>query len=166
MDLNINKLKEENDDDMIFKQKKILFLNIKFIFFLKFFTDINTYLDSYKISRKQPLNIISLFQNIENKMEDNLESLNFKLSDIQSINTIFDNLKSNDNVLLRKLKKLRKLDGSLISYLAEQNNYLCNSHFIKVKNHKTEIILNKVSLKKNSKLLKTFKSSMSLKDNI
>jgi len=166
LDLNINKLKEENDDDMIFKQKKILFLNIKFIFFLKFFTDINTYLDSYKISRKQPLNIISLFQNIENKMEDNLESLNFKLSDIQSINTIFDNLKSNDNVLLRKLKKLRKLDGSLISYLAEQNNYLCNSHFIKVKNHKTEIILNKVSLKKNSKLLKTFKSSMSLKDNI
>ena len=166
LDLNINKLKEENDDDMIFKQKKILFLNIKFIFFLKFFTDINTYLDSYKISRKQPLNIISLFQNIENKIEDNLESLNFKLSDIQSINTIFDNLKSNDNVLLRKLKKLRKLDGSLISYLAEQNNYLCNSHFIKVKNHKTEIILNKVSLKKNSKLLKTFKSSMSLKDNI
>ena len=144
--LKLNELREKNI--LKLKQKKIFFLEVKFSFYLKLLTDINIYLDSYKISRKEPLNMSSLFQNIENKMYDNLESISSKISGIESIDTIFDNLKSNDNVLLRKLQKIRTLDKSIISYLAEVNNFLCNNYFRKLKNLKTDILLNKISLKK------------------
>ena len=161
-ELKINQLKEENI--IIFKQKKIFFLEVKFIFFLKFLTDINIYLDSYKISRKQPLNMSSLFQSIEGKMDDNLQSINGKLSGIESIDTIFENLKSNDHILLKKLQKLRKLDYSLINYLAEVHNFHCNNYFRKIKTLKTEILLSKSTLKRSkTKVIYNFKSTKSIK---
>ena len=161
-ELKINQLKEENI--IIFKQKKIFFLEVKFIFFLKFLTDINIYLDSYKISRKQPLNMSSLFQSIEGKMDDNLQSINSKLSGIESIDTIFENLKSNDHILLKKLQKLRKLDYSLINYLAELHNFQCNNYSRKIKTLKTEILLSKSTLKRSkTKAIYNFKSTKSIK---
>ena len=162
-DLKIDQLKEENI--LKYKQKKIFLLEVKFSFYLKLLTDINTYLDSYKVSRKQPLNMSSLFQNIENKMNDNLESISSKLSGMESIETIFENLKSNDNILLRKFQKLRTLDKSIISYLADVNNFLCNNYFCKIKNLKTDILLNKISLKKSkTRIIHNFKSSKIIKD--
>ena len=107
----------------------------------------------------------SLFQNIENKMNDNLESISSKLSGMESIETIFENLKSNDNILLRKFQKLRTLDKSIISYLADVNNFLCNNYFCKIKNLKTYILLNKISLKKSkTRIIHNFKSSKIIKD--
>ena len=163
LNLKIDQLKEENI--LKYKQKKIFFLEVKFAFYLKLLTDRNTYLDSYKVSRKQPLNMSSLFQNIENKMFDNLESISSKLSGMESIETIFENLKSNDNILLRKFQKLRALDKSIISYLADVNNFLCNNYFCKIKNLKTDILLNGISLKKSkTRILHNFKSSKIIKD--
>ena len=120
-DFQINKLKEKNILQL--KQKKIFFLQVKFSFFLKFFTDVYNYLDTYKISRKQPLKLSSLFQNIEGKMDDNLESINLKLSSIDSIENIFDRLKNNDIILLKKIKTIKKQDNFIIKYLSELNNY-------------------------------------------
>ena len=117
---------------LILKQKKVILLKVKFGFILKYFVDIKNYMDIYKISRKQPLNISSMFQNMEDKMDDSLESLNVKLTSIRSIDGIFQRLKNNENILLKKIQKIKKIDNSVIRYLTELNNSQCNLNIIKV----------------------------------
>ena len=105
----------------------------------------------------------SLFQSIEGKMDDNLQSINGKLSGIESIDTIFENLKSNDHILLKKLQKLRKLDYSLINYLAEVHNFHCNNYFGKIKTLKTEILSKSTLKRSKTKVIYNFKSTKSIK---
>ena len=112
IDEHIYKLRAKNI--LLLKQKKVILISVKFVFFLKYFVDIKNYMDIYKISRKQPINISSMFQNIEDKMDDSLESLNVKLTSIRSIDGIFQRLKNNENILIKKLQKIRKLDNLLI----------------------------------------------------
>ena len=162
LDSEIDKLREKNV--LVLKIKKLFFLRVKFVFFLKFFTDINNYIDNFKISRKHPLNISSMVQNIEGKMDDNLESINVKLSSIDSIDSIFERLKNNDNILLRKIQKIKKYDNSVMKYLAEILNYQFNNSGKKRKEFQTRI-LNGVSLKRSkTRLILNFKSCKSLKD--
>ena len=158
----INKMREKNI--LILKQKKIHFLRVRFAFFLKFFTDINNYVDFYKISRKQPMNMSSVFQNIENKMDDNLESINVRLNSIDSIDNIFERLKKNDNILLKKLKKIKKVDNSIINYLIGLNNYQSRIWTQKKKDLQTEI--NGVAPLKRSrtKMVFNFKSYKAIRD--
>ena len=150
--LEISKLNEENF--MIIKQKRSYFLRIKFSFLLKFFSDRNNYIDSFRLSRKQPLNLSSVFQKIEGKMDDNLESINLRLSSINYIEAIFNRLKANDNILLKKIKQIKKRNYSIIKYLIERNNYL--SHNFK----KKEFVRTEVSRKSSHTILKKSKSRM------
>ena len=162
LDSEIDKLREKNA--LVLKLKKIFFLRVKFVFFLKFFTDINNYIDNFKISRKHPLNISSMVQNIEGKMDENLESINVRLSSIDSIESIFERLKNNDNILLRKIQKIKKYVNSVMKYLAEIHNYLFNNNGKKKKEFQTRI-LNGVSLKRSkTRLTLNFKSCKSVKD--
>ena len=136
---------------------------------MKFFTDVDNYIDSYKISRKQPMNMSSLFHNVEDKMGYNLEFINAKLSGIDSIDNIFDRLKKNDNILLKKIKRIKKHDNSIIQYLAELNNYQ-NKNFRQKKEDLHTEIFNKApidSLKRSkTKLLFNYKSYKALRDDL
>ena len=162
--LEINKMREKNI--LALRQKKNIFLRVKFCFFLKFFSDINNYIDSYKISRKQPINMSSLFQNLEGKMDDIIESLDSKLSGINSIENIFERLKMNGNILLKKIKKLKKHDNSIIQYLAELNNYQNKNFCQKKKDLQTEIY-DKAPLKRsNTKMVFTLKSCKAIRDDL
>ena len=157
----IYKLREKNILQL--KQKKIFFLQVKFSFFVKFSTDINNYVDSYKISRKQPLKLSSLFQNIEGKMDDNLESINLKLSSIDAIENIFDRLKKNDIILLKKMNRIKKQDNFIMKYLSELNNFRCRNFSEKrneLKNRKESIRRSK------TKVVFNYKSCKSITNNL
>ena len=161
LDFQINKLREKYI--MQLKQKKIFFLQVKFFFYAKLFTDVYNYIDVYKISRKQPLQLSSLFQNIEGKMDANLESLNIKLSNIDSIDVIFDRLKKNDIILLKKIKTIKKLHNSIMKYLSELNNYEFR-HFNEKRN---KLEKNKSKLKRSkTKTNINFKSCKSINNTI
>ena len=115
-------------------------------------------MDIYKISRKQPINISSMFQNMEEKMDDSLESLNIKLTSIRTIDDIFQRLKNNENILIKKLQKIRKLDNSLIKYLSQLNNSQSNL-FLKNRNRRQAELLKRLSRKiSKTKLIRNFKS--------
>ena len=108
----------------------------------------------------------SLFQNLEGKMDDIIESLDSKLSGINSIENIFDRLKMNDNILLKKIKKLKKHDNSIIQYLAELNNYQNKNFRQKKKDLQTEIY-DKAPLKRsNTRMVFTFKSCKAIRDDL
>ena len=161
LEFEINKLREKNL--LKIKQKKIFFLLVKFHFYLKFFTDIYNYVDSYKISRKQPLKLSSLFQNIEGKMDDNLDSINVKLSSIDSIENIFDRLKKNDIILLKKIKTIKKHDNLIMKYLSELNNY--QYRFFNEK--RNELKDRKGSLRRSkTKIVYNYKSCKSITNNL
>ena len=155
----IEKLREKNF--LIFKQKKMLFLKVKFGFILKYFADIKSYTDIYKISRKQPLNISSMFQNIEDKMNNSLESINIKLSSIATIDCIFDRLKNNDNILLKKIERIKKLDRTVIKYLTKLVNYQCSNLSHKKKGIHTEVINQILQKRSKSKMNFNYKISSS-----
>jgi hypothetical protein len=142
----IDKLREKNI--LLLKQKKVIFLRVKFGFILKYFVDIKNYNDIYKISRKQPINLSSMFQNMEDKMDDSLESLNIKLTSIRSIDGIFQRLKNNENILIKKIQKIKKLDNSVIKYLSELNNSHCH-HFLKNQNKRYAELIKKFSQRRS-----------------
>ena len=162
--LEINKMREKNI--LALRQKKNIYLRVKFCFFLKFYSDINNYVDSYKISRKQPMNMSSLFQNLEGKMDDIIESLDSKLSGINSIENIFDRLKMNDNILLKKIRKLKKHDNSIIQYLAELNNYQNKNFRQKKKDLQTEIYDKEPLKRSKTRMVFTFKSCKAIRDDL
>lgn len=160
-DFQINKLREKNILQL--KQKKIFFLQVKFSFYLKLFTDIYNYVDSYKISRKQPLKLSSLFQNIEGKMDDSLESINLKLSSIDSIENIFDRLKKNDIILLKKIKSIKKHDNIIMKYLSELNNY----QFRNFNEKRNELKKRKESIRRSkTKIVFNYKSCKLIVNNL
>ena len=156
--------KEREKNILALRKKKLIFLRIKFFFYLKFSTDINNYKDSYKISRKQPTNVSSLFQNLEDKSDNNLESINAKLSSIDSIETIFERLKTNDNILLIKITKLNRHDNSLMKYLSNIHNYQYKNFSTTKKKGKTEILKNSLLKKSRTKIV-NFKSCKAIMDN-
>jgi hypothetical protein len=156
IDEHINKLRAKNI--LLLKQKKVILISVKFGFILKYFVDIKNYMDIYKISRKQPINISSMFQNMEDKMDDSLESLNVKLTSIRSIDGIFLRLKNNENILIKKLQKIRKLDNILLKYLSELNNYQ-SSLFLKNRNRRHTELIKRLSHKRSkTKLIFNFKA--------
>jgi hypothetical protein len=156
IDDHINKLRAKNI--LLLKQKKVILISVKFGFILKYFVDIKNYMDIYKISRKQPINISSMFQNMEDKMDDSLESLNVKLTSIRSIDGIFQRLKNNENILIKKLQKIRKLDNSVMKYLSELNN-LQSSNFLKYRNRRQTELIKRLSHKRSkTKLIFNFKA--------
>jgi hypothetical protein len=163
IDNHIDRIREKNI--LILKQKKVILLRVKFGFILKYFVDIKNYMDIYKISRKQPINISSMFQNIEDKMDDSLESLNVKLTSIRSIDGIFQRLKNNENILIKKIQKIKKIDNSVIKYLAELNNSQCNQNIKNWNKRNTELI-NKFPKRSKTKLIFNFKSCKSIKDEL
>ena len=154
--LEISKLKEQNF--FIIKQKRAFFLRIKFSFLLKFFSDINNYNDSLRLSRKHPLNLSSVFQKIEGKMDENLETISLGLSSINYIEAIFNRLKANDSILLKKLKQIKKHSYSIIKYLLERNNFQCHNFNQKKELLKTDIKKSHPSLNKCKSKLVSFKS--------
>ena len=157
IDEHIYKLRAKNI--LLLKQKKVILISVKFGFILKYFVDIKNYMDIYKISRKQPINISSMFQNMEDKMDDSLESLNVKLTSIRSIDGIFQRLKNNENILIKKLQKIRKLDNSVMKYLSELNN-LQSSNFLKYRNRRQTELIKRLSHKRSkTKLIFNFKAS-------
>ena len=166
IDEHIDKLREKNI--LVLKQKKVILLRVKFGFFLKYFVDIKNFMDIYKISRKQPLNISSMFQNMEDKMDDSLESLNVKLTSITSIDSIFQRLKNNEHILFKKIQKIKRLDNSVIKYLYELNNSQCEQ-FLKNKNKRQSELLVKSSQRRSkTKLIVSFKvgSCKSIRDHL
>ena len=162
LDFEIIRLRQKNI--FVLRAKKLQFLRVKFVFFLKFFTDFNNYIDDFKTSRKHPINISSMFQNLESKLDGNLESMSVKLSSINSIDSIFERLKNNDNILLRKIEKIKKYNNSLIAYLVDEVNSQINCNVKKKKEFQTKI-LNRLSLKRSkTKMELNFHSCKSLKD--
>ena len=156
IDEHINRLREKNM--LLLKQKKIILLRVKFGFILKYFVDIKNYMDIYKISRKQPLNISSMFQNMEDKMDDSLESLNVKLTSIVSIGSIFQRLKNNEHILIKKIQKIKKLDISIIKYLAELNNSKSSKFLRNQKKRHTELIKKTEERRSKTKVIYNFKT--------
>ena len=162
IDFEIIKLRQKNI--FVLRAKKIHFLRVKFVFFLKFFTDFNNYIDDFKTSRKHPINISSMFQNLENKLDGNLESMSVKLASINSIDSIIERLKTNDNILLRKIEKIKKYNNSLIIYLIDLVNSQINCNPKKKREFQTKI-LKRLSLKRSKTNMEfNFKSCKSLKD--
>ena len=155
IDALICKLREKNI--LLLKQKKVILLRVKFVFILKYFVDIKNYMDIYKISRKQPLNISSMFQNMEDKMDDSLESLNVKLTSITSIDGIFQRLKNNENILMKKIQKIKKLDNSLLKYLSELHNSQCSKFLKNKKKRHTELIKKSTQRRSKTKCIYNFK---------
>ena len=164
IDNHIDRIREKNI--LILKQKKIILLRVKFGFILKYFVDIKNYMDIYKISRKQPINISSMFQNIENKMDDSLESLNVKLTSIRSIDGIFQRLKNNENILLKKIHKIKKIDNSVLRYLTELNNSQCNLNIKNRNKRHTELLKKMPQRRSKTKFIFNFKSCKSIKDEL
>ena len=151
---------------LILKQKKVILLKVKFGFILKYFVDIKNYMDIYKISRKQPLNIMSMFQNMEDKMDDSLESLNIKLTSIRSIDGIFQRLKNNENILIKKIQKIKKLDNSVINYLSELNNLQCGENLKTQKRRQTELLKKPPARRSKTKFIVNFKSCKSIHEEL
>jgi hypothetical protein len=151
---------------LILKQKKVILLKVKFGFILKYFVDIKNYMDIYKISRKQPLNIMSMFQNMEDKMDDSLESLNVKLTSIRSIDGIFQRLKNNENILIKKIQKIKKLDNSVINYLSELNNLQCGENLKTQKRRQTELLKKPPARRSKTKFIVNFKSCKSIHEEL
>ena len=166
IDEHIDKLREKNI--LLLKQKKVILLRVKFGFILKYFVDIKNYMDIYKISRKQPVNISSMFQNIEDKMDDSLESLNVKLTSIRSIDGIFQRLKNNEHILIKKIQKIKKLDISVIKYLCELNNSLCGQFLKNQNKRQTELLKQSTQRRSKTKLIVHFKvgSCKSIRDQL
>jgi hypothetical protein len=164
IDNHIDRIREKNI--LILKQKKIILLRVKFGFILKYFVDIKNYMDIYKISRKQPINISSMFQNIENKMDDSLESLNVKLTSIRSIDGIFQRLKNNENILIKKIQKIKKNDNSVIRYLADLNNSHCNQNIKNRNKRHTELPKKSSQRRSKTKYILNFNSCKSIKDEL
>jgi len=160
IDDHIDKIREKNM--LILKQKKIILLRVKFGFMLKYFVDIKNYMDMYKISRKQPLNISSMFQNMEDKMDESLESLNVKLISITSIDGIFHRLKNNENILIKKIQKIKRLNNSVIRYLSELNNSQCCQFSKNKKQRQTELIKKSSPKRSQTKYIFNFKSCKSI----
>ena len=104
------------------KNKKVLFISSKFLFFSIYFTELRNFHDVYKISRKQPLDADSLIQNIQDKMSKNTEILNYKITYLSYIDDIYKRLKNNDKLILNKIKKLKKYNESILVYLIERSN--------------------------------------------
>ena len=162
IDDHIDKIREKNI--LILKQKKVILLRVKFGFILKYFVDIKNYMDIYKISRKQPLSISSMFQNMEDKMDDSLESLNVKLTSITSIDGIFQRLKNNENILIKKIQKIKRLDNSVIRYLSELNNSQCTQFRKNQNKRQTELIQKSSPKRSKTKLILNFKSCKSINE--
>ena len=162
LDFEIIRLRQKNI--FVLRANKLQFLRVKFVFFLKFFTDFNNYIDDFKTSRKHPINISSMFQNLESKLDGNLESMSVKLASINSIDSIIERLKTNDNILLRKIEKIKKYNNSLIVYLIDLVNSQINCNPKKKREFQTKI-LKRLSLKRSkTKMEFNFKSCKSLKD--
>lgn len=119
----IEKIMQKNILKM--KNKKIIFLKAKFIFLAKFFTELKNFVDIYKISRKQPLGVDTIIQNTQDKMSKNINLLSQKIENLTCIDDICDRLKTNDNIMLKKIKKIKKNQEFIINYLIEtlNNNY-------------------------------------------
>ena len=161
-DLEIFRLRQKKA--LIFRSKKIFFVRVKFVFFLKFFTDFKNYIDNFKTSRKHPVNISSMVQNLEGKLDENLESISVKLSSINSIDSIFERLKNNDCILMRKLQRLKNYDNYILAHLIDLVNCQNSLNSKKKKEFQTKIV-DRLSLKRSkTKMILNFKSCKSLKD--
>ena len=107
-----------------------------------------------------------MFQNMEDKMDDSLESLNVKLSSIISIDNIIQRLKNNENILIKKIQKIKRLDNSIIRYLSELNNSKCTQFLKNQRKRRTEL-LSKISPKRcKTKLIVYFKSCKSISEEL
>ena len=102
-----------------------------------------------------------MFQNIEDKMNNSLESINIKLSSIATIDCIFDRLKNNDNILLKKIERIKKLDRTVIKYLTKLVNYQCSNLSHKKKGIHTEVINQILQKRSKSKMNFNYKISSS-----
>jgi len=116
----IEKIMQKNILKM--KNKKLIFINAKFIFLAKFFTELKNFVDIYKISRKQPLGVDTIIQNTRDKMSKNINLLSQKIENLTYIDDICDRLKNNDNIMLKKIKRIKKNQEFIINYLIETLN--------------------------------------------
>ena len=145
------------------KNKKILFISSKFLFFSKYFTELRHFHNVNKISRKQPLDADSLIQNIQDKMSKNSEILNYKTTYLSYIDNIYKRLKNNDKLILNKIKKIKKYNESILAYLIERSNisyqkkqkitqiksmFINNECVFKIRSHSKKIKYNSVDITK------------------
>ena len=161
-DIEIERLRQKKA--LIFRSKKIFFVRVKFVFFLKFFADFKNYINNFKTSRKHPVNISSMVQNLEGKLDENLESISVKLASIDSIDSIFERLKNNDCILMRKLQRLKNYDNFILTYLLDLVN--CQNSLISKKKREFQTrIVDRLSLTRSkTKMVLNFKSCKSLKE--
>lgn len=87
-------------------------------------------------------------------MNKNIDILNQKIANISKINCIFERLKKNDNILLKKIRRIRNYDESILKYtidiLNEQNKLIKRK---KKKPKKNPLQLTNIETFKTYKLL-------------
>ena len=72
-----------------------------------------------------------MVQNLERKLDENLESIFVKIESIDSIGSIFERLKNHDCILVRKLQRIKNYDNYILSYLIDLIN--CKNNLISKK---------------------------------
>ena len=105
-----------------------------------------------------------MVQNLEGKLDENLESISVKLASIDSIDSIFERLKNNDCILMRKLQRLKNYDNFILTYLLDLVN--CQNSLISKKKREFQTrIVDRLSLTRSkTKMVLNFKSCKSLKE--
>ena len=109
-------------DPINLHKHNIKYIKKKFVFFSKFFTDISNFSDAHKVSRNLPLPINTMFQNMEDTMEESLDSLNYKLDFLSTIDTTLGSMKQHNIILMKKIEKVIKHDIYILNYLCEVIN--------------------------------------------
>ena len=141
-----------------YEHQNIKYLKTKFVFFSKFFTDIANFADLHKVSRNLPLPINTMFQNMEDTMDDNLDSLNVKLDSLASIDATLGSIKQNSIILEKKIGRVIKHNFFVLNYLRE----VFNEKNTEMAKHK---IIEKARIHKSSKnIMNQRKSSCHIKD--
>ena len=117
---NLNNLNEINENEE--KKRYIRYLGGIFIFKIKFILEYKSFEDDLKVARNSSLSFTDVLKTVGNKMEGNITQLNNKIEVlIQNGQKYINFIKDSVNTI-KKIKKIRNYQESMIQYLVEVHN--------------------------------------------
>ena len=120
----------ENKDqfkiEMMYKKQFVNFLENIFVLKIKFVTEYRNFIDKYKICRNFPMSFHDALKNLENKMEENSDTLSLALNKIINVDNDFNNLITAQKNIYNLIKKSQHNGKQIQTILYSVLNDLSN----------------------------------------
>ena len=129
----LDKVNDKNEEKILIKKYKGKLLCMKFIVFMKLYSDAKNFKNKYKLFRKT--NINNLLKTYQNILRDYIINIDKRLDNLVDYDEKINKIKIKDKLISESISRLINQNVNLIDYFIAINNQLTHQKKLKLKKH-------------------------------